>query len=164
MGQPVNHRDVFLEKLPAETRKIWELSTPGTEPQTYDDLKKYPNARCHALEAATLSTPPTSTPTKPRFTSRQNSEPSQSSQRRYNVNVATSKVKCKCCNGTHKLHLRPKFKDLTVPNRAVFVKFKKTLLQLLESKSSTSRLQVTNLPSMQCDLLYTSSCAILSTN
>ena len=51
MGQPVNQQDVFLvylitEKLPAETRKFWELSTPGTEPQTYDDLKKFLDARC----------------------------------------------------------------------------------------------------------------------
>ena len=101
MGQPVNQQDVFLvylitEKLPAETRKFWELSTPGTEPQTYDDLKKFLDARCQALEAATLSTPPTSTPTQARFTTRQNSQPSQSSQRSYNVNVATSEVQCEC--------------------------------------------------------------------
>ena len=65
-GQPVNQQDVFLvylitEKLPSETRKFWELSTPGTELQTYDDLKKFLDARCQALEAATLSMPTTST-------------------------------------------------------------------------------------------------------
>ena len=107
MGQPVIHHDVFLvflitEKLPAETRTFWELSTPGTETQTYEDLKK-----------------------TPLFTTRQNSQPSQSSQRSYNVNVATSEVKCDCCKGFHKLHLCPKFKDLTVLDRAEFVKLKK---------------------------------------
>ena len=95
MGQPVN-RDVFLvylitEKLPAEIRNFWELSTRGTEPQTYDDLKKFLDARCQALEAATLSTPPPSSSTQTRFTTRQNSQPSQS-QRSYNVNVAISEV------------------------------------------------------------------------
>ena len=138
MGQPVNQQDVFLvylitEKLPAETRKFWELSTPGTEPQTYDDLKKFLDARCQALEAATLSTPPTSTPTQARFTTRQNSQPSQSSQRSYNVNVATSEVQCECCNGFHKLHLCPKFKALTVPNRAEFVKLKKLCFNCLKA-------------------------------
>ena len=138
MGQPVNQQDVFLvylitEKLPAKTRKFWELSTPGTEPQTYDDLKKFLDARCQALEAGTLSTPPTSTPTQARFTTRQNSQPSQSSQRSYNVNVATSEVQCECCNGFHKLHLCPKFKALTVPNRAEFVKLKKLCFNCLKA-------------------------------
>ena len=36
-------------------------------------------SRCQALEAATLSAPPTSTSTQPRFTTSQNSQPSQSS-------------------------------------------------------------------------------------
>ena len=64
MGQPVNQQDVFLdylitEKLPSETRKFWELSTPGTDLRTYDDLKKFLDARCQVLEAATLSMPTT---------------------------------------------------------------------------------------------------------
>ena len=84
MGQPVNQQDVFLvylitEKLPPETRKFWELSTPGTELQTYDDLKKFRDASCQALEEATL--PMTTTSTQPRIATRQNSQPSQSSQR-----------------------------------------------------------------------------------
>ena len=79
MGQPVNQQDVFLvqlitEKLPSE--KFCELSTPGTESQTYDNLKKFLDAKCQALEAATVSTPPTSTLTQPRITTRQNSQPS----------------------------------------------------------------------------------------
>ena len=97
MGQPVNQQDVFLvylitEKLPSE------LSTLGTEPQIYDDLKKFLDARCQALEAATISTPITST--QPHFATRQNSLLSQSSQLSYNINIATSENKCECCNGT----------------------------------------------------------------
>ena len=62
MGQPVDQQDIFLvylvtEKLPADTRKFWELSTPGTDPQTYNDLKKFLETRCLALEASTLSAP-----------------------------------------------------------------------------------------------------------
>ena len=49
--QPINQQDVFLvylisEKLPVETRKCWELPTPGTEPKTYDDLKNFFDVRC----------------------------------------------------------------------------------------------------------------------
>ena len=44
LGQPVDQQDIFLvylvtEKLPADTRKFWELSTPGTDPQNYNALK-----------------------------------------------------------------------------------------------------------------------------
>ena len=52
MRQPLNRQDVSLvqfitEKLLSETQKFWELSTPGTEPQTYDDLRSFsmPDAR-----------------------------------------------------------------------------------------------------------------------
>ena len=60
MGKPVDQQDILVvylltEKLSANTRKFWELSTPGTHPQTYNDLKKFLEARCLALEALTLS-------------------------------------------------------------------------------------------------------------
>ena len=66
MGQPVHQQDIFpvylvTEKLPADTRKFWELSTPGTDPHTNNDLKKFEEARCLALEASTLSAPTIST-------------------------------------------------------------------------------------------------------
>ena len=129
MGQPVNWPDVSLvylitEKRLSETQTFWELSTHGTEPQTYDDPKKFLDARCQALEAATLSTSPTPTSTQPRFKTRQSSQHPQSSQRCYNINVATSEVKCERCKGTHKLHQCPKIKDAIVPKREDIVKLK----------------------------------------
>ena len=135
LGQPVDQQDVFLvylitEKLPAETRKFWELSTPGTCPQTYNDLKKFLEARCLALEAANLST--SSPSTQVRFVSRQGSQ-SQNTQRSYNNNTSTSETKCECCNADHKLHLCPKFKQLSVPNRADFVKVKKLCFNCLKA-------------------------------
>ena len=56
---------ISWKKLPTETQKFRELSTPGAEPQTYDDLKKVLVARCHALEAATILT--LTTPTQRRL-------------------------------------------------------------------------------------------------
>ena len=138
MGQPVDQQDIFLvylvtEKLPADTTKFWELSTPGTDPQTYNDLKKFLEARCLALEASTLSAPTISS--QHRFTTRQNNnnQQSHSSQRNYNTNTKTNEINCECCNGTHKLHLCPKFKQFSVPNRAEFVKRKKLCFTCLRA-------------------------------
>ena len=137
MGQPVDQQDIFLvylvtEKLPADTRKFWEISTPGTDPQTYNDLKKFLETRCLALEASTLSAPTISS--QHRFTTRQNNnQQSHSSQRNYNTNTTTIEINCECCNGTHKLHLCPKFKQLSVPNRAEFVKMKKLCFNCLRA-------------------------------
>ena len=135
MGQPVNQQDIFLvylvnEKLPADTRRFWELSTPGTDPQTYNVLKKFLEARCLALEASTLSGPTISS--QHRVTTRENNnQQSRSSQRNYNTNTTTNEINCECCNGTHKLH--PKFKQLSVPNRADFVKMKKLCFNCLRA-------------------------------
>ena len=137
MGQPVDQQDIILvcfvtEKLPADMRKFWELSTPGTDPQTYNDLKKVLEARCLALEASTLSAPTISS--QHRFTTRQNNnQQSHSSQRNYNNNATTNKINCECCNGTHKIHLCPKFMQLSVPNRAEFVKMKKLCFNCLRA-------------------------------
>ena len=46
LGQPVNDQDILFvylieEKLPAETRKFWEFSSPGRNPQRYLDMKNF---------------------------------------------------------------------------------------------------------------------------
>ena len=58
-GQPVVQQDIFFvyiltERLPIETRKAWEISTPGREPQQYGQLKKFLEERCQALETSSL--------------------------------------------------------------------------------------------------------------
>ena len=79
LGQPVDDQDIFFvyliaEKLPAETRKCWELSTPGRNPQRYLDMKNFMEERTRALEAATqqsataIDKKPTSSPQLRRFT------------------------------------------------------------------------------------------------
>ena len=86
-------------------------------------LEKFLEARCLALEASTLSAPTISS--QDRFTTRQNNnQQSHSSQRNYNTNTTTNEINCECCNGTHKLHLSPKFKQLSVPNRVELLKMK----------------------------------------
>ena len=59
LGQPSNQFDlVFVyfvsSKLDSETRKQWELSTSGTDFQTYQQLKTFVKSRCQAFEAAVV--------------------------------------------------------------------------------------------------------------
>ena len=73
LGQPVDDQDIFFvyliaEKFPAETRKCWELSSRGRDPQRYHDMKDFMEERTRALEAATqqsasaIDKKPTSSP------------------------------------------------------------------------------------------------------
>ena len=73
LGQPVDDQDIFFvyliaEKLPAETRKCWELSSPGRNSQRYHDMKDFMEERTRSLEAATqqsasvIDKKPTSSP------------------------------------------------------------------------------------------------------
>ena len=73
LGQPVDDQDNFFmyliaEKLPAETRKCWDLSSPGRNPQRYLDMKNFMEETTRALEATTqqsasaIDKKPTSSP------------------------------------------------------------------------------------------------------
>ena len=60
LGQPVNQFHLVIvfivsNKLDSETRKQWELSDPGTDFQTYQQLKTFVESRCQALEAAVVN-------------------------------------------------------------------------------------------------------------
>ena len=85
-------------KPPTETQNFCEPSTPGTEPQTYDDLKRFSCCQMSGPRAATLSNPTNST--QPRFTTRQNSQHSRSSQCGHII-LATFDAIRECCNGTY---------------------------------------------------------------
>ena len=58
LGLPVEHYDLFLnflitERLDQETRRQWEIASPGTGIQDYVNLKAFIETRCNALEAST---------------------------------------------------------------------------------------------------------------
>ena len=57
LGQNVDEQDLFLlyivvEKLSPITRQEWEIATPGTDQQTFNQLKTFLQNRCRALEAS----------------------------------------------------------------------------------------------------------------
>ena len=120
LGQPVDDQDIFFvyliaEKLPAETRKFWELSTPGRNPQSYLDMKNFMEERTRALEAAThhsitaIDKKPTSSP----------------QLRRFHSHIATSATTtCECCDENHNIYQCQSFKALSVQDRAQLIKTK----------------------------------------
>ena len=60
LALPVEHYDpvfIFLvtERIDLETRRQWEIASPGTSLQTYEALKTFVETRCNALEASTPS-------------------------------------------------------------------------------------------------------------
>ena len=120
LGQPVDDQDIFFvyliaEKLPAETRKCWELSTPGLNPQRYLDMKNFMEDRTRALEAATKQSP-----------SAIDTKPTSSPQLRiFHSHIATSaNTTCECCDKNHKIYQCQSFKALSVPDRVQLIKRK----------------------------------------
>ena len=100
------------EKLDSETRKQWELSSPGNELQAYADLKNFIERRCLALEASSFksSMPVTPASLKPSgqkatsyHTNANASNPNSSSSSSASVDS------CPCCKGPHKLFRCTKF-------------------------------------------------------
>ena len=58
-GQTVDQQNFFFvylltERLLIETRKAWEISTPGREHQRYGQLKKFLGERSQAIETSSL--------------------------------------------------------------------------------------------------------------
>ena len=120
LGQPVDDQDIFFvyliaEKLPAETRKCWELSSPGRNPQRYHDIKDFMEERTRALEAATQLS-----------ASAINKKPASSPQlRKFHSHIATSATTtCECCDENHKIYQYQSFKSLSVQDRAQLIKTK----------------------------------------
>ena len=120
LGQPVDDQDIFFvyliaEKLHAETRKSWELSSPGRNPQRYLDMKNFMEERTRALEAATQQ-----------LASAIDKKPTSSPQlRRFHSHIATSATTtCECCDENHKIYQCQSFKALSVQDRAQLIRTK----------------------------------------
>ena len=118
LGEPVNSQDIFFvylisEKLPTETRKQWELSSKGKEPQRYAELRLFLEERAQALEA---TAPNGVGATKTQM---------NGNQRHLHTHLATSEQQCECCEETHKIFKCGKFKKLSVRERAELIKVRK---------------------------------------
>jgi hypothetical protein len=76
---------IVADKLDAETRKQWELSSSGSTPQKLDDLLTFIDQRARALEAS------------PRQPSEAKSDTKSDSNQRKHNNFHTSTERCVCC-------------------------------------------------------------------
>ena len=129
LGQTVDNQDIFFvyliaEKLPAHTRKCWELSSPGRNHQRYLDMKKFMEERTRAIEAATQQSASTI-----------NMKPTNSPQlsfHKFHSNISTSvNTTCERCNKNHKIYQYQSFKALWVQDRAQFIKTKRLCFNCL---------------------------------
>ena len=124
LGESVNSQDIFFvylisEKLPTETRKQWELSSKGKEPQRFAELRLFLEERAQALEATA--------PNGVRATKTQ----MNGNQRHLHTHLATSEQQCECCEEMHKIFKCGKFKKLSVRERAELIKVRKLCFNCL---------------------------------
>ena len=115
LGESVNSQDIFFvylisEKLPTETRKQWELSSKGREPQRNAELGFFLEERAQALEA---TAPNGVGATKTQM---------NGNQRHLHTHLATSEQQCECFEETHKIFKCRKFKKLSVREELIKVR------------------------------------------
>ena len=131
LGQPVDSQDIFFvyligEKLPTETRKFWEISSPGKDPQTYSNLKTFLEERTQALEAAAYNGTQS-------LNDKKQQSPGSTSDRKLHTHVTSSSNGCECCDNSHKIYNCNNFKALSVPERVQLVKTKGLCFNCLRS-------------------------------
>ena len=110
---------MISEKLPTETRKQWELSSKGKEPQSCAELRLFLEERAQALEA-----------TEPNGVGATKTQ-MNGSQRHSHIHLATSEQQCEYCEETHKIFKCGKFKRLSVRERAELIKVRKLCFNCL---------------------------------
>jgi len=98
-GVPVDHWDAILvylanEKMDAESRKQWELLSPGNDLQKYSDLIEFLEQRCRALEVNPKANQ--SSVNKPKNANKNNSKVAGT---KFSYHQASE---CPCCDGAHR--------------------------------------------------------------
>ena len=107
---------LLVEKLPLETRKSWEKFKPGKELQQYDELRKFLQEHCQALESVSLISQ-----YEKDSSERQTKKPCSNTV----THFTTTKLTCECCGDSHKIYKCDKFNALKVSDRAKLIKNKR---------------------------------------
>ena len=111
LGHDTDSSDYFwiytiAKKFDPETRKQWELYSPGDEFQMVTDLKTFLEERIRALEASKRTTKPT--------------DRAIEDDQTYNANVyhgGGNSSSCSCCEQNHPIYQCTKFKQFSVAER-----------------------------------------------
>ena len=152
LGHNVDEQDLFLlhivvDKLGPITRQEWELSTPGTELQKFDQLKVFLQNRCCALEAAE-SVAKNSKDSKLKVSSDKQKDFKSFSQRQSTENQVYSSVSystaCEYCNKDHRLYACPSYQNLPVNEKSIFVKRQKLCFNCLKTGHTLSACKSSN--------------------
>ena len=114
---------VIADKLDPDSHKQWELSHPGNELHTYEQLHKFLGDRCRALESAR----PASQHTPPAVSKPQPNKQMISS---YHTTGAGA---CPCCSEDHRLFGCQKFRSNDIAQRAALVQQKRLCNNCLQS-------------------------------
>ena len=123
LGHNVEEQDLFLlyivvEKLSPVTRQEWEIATPGTDQQTFNQLKTFLHNRCRALEAAESVT----RSEKEKKEIEKTPKNANTTQPRTQVYTASEEAFCECCGEKHKIFTCPKFKNLSSSDKTDLIK------------------------------------------
>ena len=117
---------IIVEKLDRESLKQWELANPGKEPQRYDQLYRFLQSRCQALEAADVMRDHNAFNLDGRNGP---SSPSKGHNKSFNKgkshSLSINQHNCYSCEEAHKVFHCPTFKGLGVDARRELVNHKK---------------------------------------
>ena len=115
----------IAKKLDPETRKQWELYSPGDDIQSMQQMKRFLE-RARALEASSRQQPKANQ--ERRDDSRRHPNPKQNA---YHGNLKA--VTCLCCSEPHKIYQCEKFKAMSFDDKQQLVKAKKLCYNCLRS-------------------------------
>ena len=106
----------LAEKLDDESRRQWELLSPGSNLQTYTQLYEFLEARCRALEATNSKPIGAMAGEYRKFKSGYKERPKiETTTYQSTINA------CCCCQGDHRLANCPRFIDMEQKQRTNFV-------------------------------------------
>ncbi|XP_046145431.1 uncharacterized protein LOC114881623 [Osmia bicornis bicornis] len=148
LKRPVQYWDDWLvfittEKLDQKTRMAWETSFESTaEPSTFDQLRTFMTSRSRALEAVEGPTGPSTTPTGPSNTLKQEKKQPINSNLRFKAHATHTagegNRRCAICNKEHFLLFCPTYKGMNLRERKQIVTDKRLCYNCLAPHSSAN--------------------------
>jgi hypothetical protein len=113
LGLPTDEWDAFLvfsivDRMDSDSRRQWELHSPGSDYPQFEDVKKFIEQRCRALEATVSKNKTTTRPHTPRAA--------------VSSHHSSTYGACTTCNESHSLHQCAKFGSMDVKQKQSVVR------------------------------------------
>ncbi len=130
---------IIVEKLDRESLKQWKTAHAGTDHQRYDQLYRFLQTRCRALEAASVGHD--GAQCGGIGPSEETKIHNNSSNKGKSHSLSVNQNKSYCCEDTHKVFQCKKFRDPDVDSRRDLVNQKKTCLNCLQQRHFSKQCQ-----------------------